>query len=311
MNYTFNGASNFAESVDNTFMFIIGISLFFLIGITILMIVFAFKYHRKKHPEAVQIKDNVLLEVTWTIVPLILVLFMFYYGYKVFLVERDVPENAMPVKVISKMWDWTFDYGGNRFSKDTLVVPLKTAIRLNLTSLDVNHSFYVPAFRVKEDAVPGKTTYMWFIAERKGIFEILCAEYCGLRHSYMMGWVKVVDKNDYDLWFAALKAIDPNAEPKGLTLIKNNACIACHSLDGVNIVGPSFKGLYNNEKIVITDGREMKIKADSAYILKSIIDPDVDIVKGFNKGLMKSYRPLLKNDDIAEIIIYMKTLEKK
>lgn len=311
MNYNFNGASNFANSTDNTFMFIIGVGLFFLIGITLTMIIFAFKYRKNKHPKPVQIKDNVLLEVTWTVVPIILVLIMFWMGFKAFRLQRNIPEDAMPVKVISRMWDWTFDYGGNKFSKDTLVVPVNKAVRLDLTSVDVNHSFYVPAFRVKEDAVPGITTKMWFIAERTGLFEILCAEYCGLRHSYMVGYVKVVKEEEYRNWIASVKAIDPNAEPKGLTLIKNNACIGCHSLDGVNLVGPTFKGLFNAERTVMVNGTEKKMKADSVYLKDAIFDPDKEIVKGYNKGLMKSYRPLLKDEDVTEIINYLKTLEKK
>lgn len=311
MNYSFNGASNFATSTDNTFIFIIGVGLFFLVGITITMILFAFKYRKSKHPKPVQVKDNVLLEVTWTVVPIILVLIMFWLGYKAFTVQRNIPVDAMPVKVISRMWDWTFDYGGNKFSKDTLVVPVNKAIRLDLTSVDVNHSFYVPAFRVKEDAVPGITTKMWFIAQRTGIFEILCAEYCGLRHSYMVGYVKVVQEQEYNSWLANLKAIDPNKEHKGLTLIKSNACIGCHSLDGVKLVGPTFKGLYNAEREIIVNGSEKKVKADSLYLVNAIYDPDKEIVKGYNKGLMKSYRPLLKDEEVAEIIDFLRTLEKK
>jgi cytochrome c oxidase subunit 2 len=275
------------------------------------MIVFAVKYNRKRHPNPKQIKDNMVLEVTWIVVPLILVLFMFYYGYKAFLPQRNIPENAMPVKVISKMWDWTFDYGANKFSKDTLVVPVHTPIRLDMISLDVNHSFYVPAFRVKEDVVPGITTQMWFIAERKGIYEILCAEYCGLRHSYMIGWVKVVDSLTYENWLAAVEAIDPDAEHRGYTLLKQNACIGCHSLDGAKLVGPSFKDLYGQQNTVITSGKERVVIVDSAYLADAIFDPDKDIVKGYSKGLMKSYRSLLKDEDVVEIIDFLKTGDKR
>ena len=311
MNFSFNGASNFAEGVDNTFIFIIGVSLFFLLGLTTTMIVFAVKYRRKKHPKAEQFKDNMVLEVSWTVVPLILVLLMFYMGFKAFTPQRNIPKDAMPIKVISKMWDWTFDYGNNKFSKDTLVVPVNKAIRLNMISLDVNHSFYIPAFRVKEDVVPGSTTNIWFIAERTGIFEIFCAEYCGLRHSYMLGRVKVVEEAEYKLWFAELKSIDPNSEPKGLTILKQNACVGCHTFDGTALVGPSFKALFNSQRTVITDGIERTVIADSLYIATSILDSDKDVVKGFSKGLMKSYRSLLKDEEISEVIDYLRKSEKK
>jgi cytochrome c oxidase subunit 2 len=305
----FSGISNFANEVDKTFVFIIGISFFFLIGITITMIVFAVKYNRKRHPKPVQIKDNTAIEITWIIVPLVLVLFMFYYGYSAFLIERRIPKNAIPLKVISKMWNWTFDYGNGKFSKDTLVVPVNKAIRLDMVSMDVNHSFYIPAFRIKEDVVPGTTTHMWFIAEKIGTYEILCAEFCGLRHSYMEGRVKVVDSITYNNWLAGIKIIDPNAEPPGLKILKQNACIACHSIDGSKLVGPSFKGFYGKDEIVITDGKERHIVSDSTYIKESILNPDKDIVKGYSKGLMKSYKDLVKDSDIRAITEYFKTIK--
>lgn len=307
----FSGASNFAEGVDKTFLFIMGISFLFLVGLTITMIVFAIKYNRKKHPKAVQIKDNIPLEITWTVVPIILVLLMFYYGYINFLGQRKAPEGAMPVKVISKMWDWTFDYGNNKLYRDTLVVPLNKPVKLDMISLDVNHSFYIPAFRIKEDVVPGMVTEMWFIAEKTGVFEILCAEFCGLRHSYMIGYVKVVPEAEYTSWIASLKVTDVSKEPKGLAILKKNACMGCHSADGSPLVGPTFKGLYGSEKTVITDGLERKIKVDSAYIKTSIYEPNKDLVKGYNKGLMNSYKELLNDSDVHEVVEYLKTLDAK
>jgi cytochrome c oxidase subunit 2 len=306
----FGGASNFSTGVDNAFMLIIGIGFFFLISITVVMIVFAFKYNKKKHPKAQQVKDNIALEVSWTVIPIILVLLMFYYGYEAFLPSRNVPKDALPVRVIGKMWDWTFDYGNGKIVKDTLVVPINKAIRLNMESPDVVHSFYVPGFRIKEDVVPGSITYMWFIAERPGEFDILCAEFCGLRHSYMEGIVKVVSDSDYVNWLANVKAIDPNAEPKGLTILKNNACIGCHSVDGSKLVGPSLKGLFASKRIVETANGEITVTADSTYIKNSVLNPDDQVVKGFNKGLMRSYQNVLTENDIKEITEYVKTLNE-
>ena len=307
----FSGASNFAADVDKTFLFIISVALFFLIGITTTMIIFAVRYNRKKHPKAVQVKDNVLLEITWTIIPLILVLMMFYYGYSAFIPQRNIPKDALPVKVISKMWNWTFDYGNGKINPDTLVVPLNKPVRLDMVSLDVNHSFYVPAFRIKEDVVPGMTTHMWFIAERTGFYEILCAEFCGLRHSYMEGRIKVVPEEEYIAWLDSLKITDLSKEHPGLTILKNNGCIACHSLDGGKLVGPTFKNLYNSSGEVETDGKDRTITADSTYIKNSIVDPNGDIVKGYPKGLMKSYKDIITDTQMNEIIKYLETISDK
>ena len=307
----FSGASNFSTGVDKTFLFIIGISFFFLLALTTIMIVFAFKYNRKKHPKAVQVKDNIFLEVTWTVIPTLLALLMFYYGYEAFIPERHPPKDAIQVKVIAKMWSWSFDYGDGKIVNDTLVVPLGKAVQLNLTSIDVIHSLYISAFRIKEDVVPGKPGMMWFIAQKIGQYDILCAEFCGVRHSYMEGIVKVVPVDDYTTWLSNLKTSNNTAGPKGLVLIQQNACIGCHSLDGSKLVGPSFKDLYNREEIVITEGKERKIKADDAYIRNSIINPNADVVKGFNGGMMISYKGILNDSAINEIILYIKQISGK
>lgn len=307
----FNGASNFSAGVDNAFILILAISFFFLIGITVLMIVFAFKYNKKKHPIATQIKDNIPLEIAWTIIPILLVLLMFYYGYQAFLPTRNVPKGAMPVKVIGKMWDWTFDYGNGKIVKDTLVVPINKAIKLNLESPDVVHSFYVPAFRVKEDVVPGTVNYMWFNADKMGDYDIFCAEFCGLRHTYMLGIVRVVSDSDFVHWLSKVKVFDPNTEPKGLTVLKKNACIACHSVDGSKLVGPTFKGLYGSARIVTTANGDITVTADSTYIKESVLNPDVKLVKGYNKGLMKSYKNVVSESEIRDISDYLKTMNGK
>ena len=299
-----NPASNFVEGVDLAFKVIFGISIFFLAGITAVMLFFVFRYRRSKHPKAVQFKDNNILEITWTVVPLILVLLMFYFGYVAFSPQRNVPKDAMPVTVISKMWAWSFEYEGGKES-DVLVVPLNKPVKLNLTSLDVIHSLYIPAFRIKEDCVPGKENYMWFIGQREGEYDILCAEYCGLRHSYMEAKARVVPEVEFEKW---LKELPSKAEePEGLTIIKKNACTGCHSLDGSKLVSSSFKGLYGKTTTVVTDGRERQVTVDDAYLKTSIYEPDKDLVKGLPKGVMKSYKTLISEDELNKVIDYIKT----
>jgi cytochrome c oxidase subunit 2 len=300
------GASNFVEGVDLAFKIIFGIGFFFLIGITAVMIYFVIRYRRSKHPRAEQIRDNNVLEVTWTVIPLILVLLMFYYGYVAFSPMRTAPEGAYEVTVIGKMWTWTFEYPGGKQSPD-LVVPLNKPIKCNLRSDDVIHSLYIPAFRIKEDVVPGKNNFLWFIPEQLGEYDILCTVYCGVRHSYMEARVRVVSDAEFNSWLAALP--DRSAEPEGLTILKKNACTGCHSLDGSKLVSTSFKGLYGKEEKVVTNGVERTIKVDDQYLRNSIYDPNKDLVVGYQKGIMKTYTGIVKEDELPKIIEYLKTLK--
>jgi cytochrome c oxidase subunit 2 len=299
------GASNFVEGVDLAFKIIFGISLFFLVGITTVMLYFVYRYDRKRHPKAVQIKDNNILEITWITIPLILVILMFYYGYVAFSPMRNVPKDAIPITVIGKMWSWTFEYEGGKQSAD-LVIPINKAIKLNLHSDDVIHALYIPAFRVKEDVVPGKKNYMWFIAQQPGTYDILCTVYCGLRHSYMEAKARVVSEAEYLAWLKALP--EKSSEPEGLLILKKNACTGCHSIDGSKIVSTSFKGLYGKTEKVVTDGKERTITVDDDYIKSSVFDPDKDLVVGFQKGIMKTYKGIVTEDEMAKVTDYLKTI---
>ncbi|MGD9993524.1 MAG: cytochrome c oxidase subunit II [Salinivirgaceae bacterium] len=301
----FSGASNFVEGVDTAFVLIFGVSFFFLIGITAVMIYFIYRYHKSRNPVATQIEGSNTLEVIWTVIPLIIVLVMFYYGYKGYAVMREVPEDAITVKVISYMWDWDFEYENGKLSKD-LYVPLNKAVKLELTSLDVIHSLYIPAFRVKEDAVPGVTNYMWFIAQLEGSYDVLCAEYCGLRHSYMDAKAIVVPEEEYLAWVADF---DPEVkDPKGLEIMRANACMGCHSLDGAKLVGPSFKGVFGTERTVIVDGKTTTVVADEEYMKRAIIDPNKEVVEGYPPNVMQSYKKIIAEEDIDHIVDYLKTI---
>jgi cytochrome c oxidase subunit 2 len=195
----FNGASNFSHDVDAVFLFTLIVSIFFLVLITGLMIFFVFKYSRKRNPKATNVHGNVGLEIAWTVIPTILVLIMFWYGWVGYSDMSEAPDDALTVEVTAQMWKWGFKYeNGKTF--DSLYVPLNTAIKLNLTSIDVNHAFYIPKFRIKKDVYPNQTRTVWFKAEELGYFDIACAEYCGLNHSYMYNKVKVVPEEDFNKW---------------------------------------------------------------------------------------------------------------
>jgi cytochrome c oxidase subunit II len=309
----FSGNSNFATGVDTAFAIIIGISLFFLIGITTVIIYFIVKYNKKKNPVASEIEGSTRLEIIWTIIPLILVLFMFWIGWHAYIPMRKVPADAMKIKVTAQMWSWHFEYE-NGIVEDTLFIPMNKPVVLNMVSLDVIHSLYIPAFRLKEDVVPGKKeNYMWFKSAVPGTYDLFCAEYCGLRHSYMGTAVVVLEQNAFDKFYAsgpakidASVAAVPGAE--GKLLVEQKGCIACHSADGTKIVGPSYKGIFGHKVTVETNGKDREVTVDEAYLKKSILEANADVVKGFPKGSMPDYKSQLNDEQVDKIIEYIKTL---
>jgi cytochrome c oxidase subunit II len=195
------GASNFVETVDNAFFFIVAISVFLLVVVTVLMIYFVIKYNKKRHPKAVNIHGNIPLEITWTVIPTILVLAMFWFGWVGYKQMSTAPANAYVIDVTAQMWQFKFHYK-NGVQTDTLYVPLKVPVKLNLKSLDVNHAFFVPAFRIKKDIYASRTNTVWFEAEKQGSYDIACAEYCGLRHSYMYTRLVAIPTGEFNDWLA-------------------------------------------------------------------------------------------------------------
>ena len=302
-------ASNLAAGVDKTFIFIFSIAFIFIVGITTFMIYTVIHFSRKKGIAARQFTGSNKLEIIWTVIPLVIVMMMFHYGWSGFSPMRKVPADAMNITAIGRMWEWEFDYGNGMKSKE-LVVPLNKPVRVALKSEDVNHSLFIPAFRVKEDVIPGYENYLWFIPTFVGEYEILCTEYCGLLHSGMLSKAIVLSQPDYDKWFNNFKSSAVKSEPDGYLLLRNTGCIACHSLDGTKLVGPSFKGIYGKERSVLEGNNLVKVVADEKYIKNSIYNPDSQVVSGFNKGIMKSYKEILKEDDIKTIIDYFKTLNE-
>lgn len=187
------------DVVDSIMLYIVGVSLVFLVGITITMIYFVFKYHRKKNLEPKNIRGSILLETIWIIIPTIIALSMFFYGYQGYKLGKEIPEDAYYLDVVAKTWDWDFIYE-NGYNSDTLYVPLNKTIVLQMKSLDVNHSLYIPAFRIKQDVIPGKINELVFRTEKIGKYDIACAEYCGLNHSQMYTKVVILTENDFQNW---------------------------------------------------------------------------------------------------------------
>lgn len=191
---------NIGEQVDQTMLLILGVS-FALLGIIVVaMFYFLYKYNSKRNKKTEDIHGNTALEVIWTVVPTLLVLVLFFYGWIGFENMRDIPEDSMPVKVNAQMWKWSFEYENGKKS-DTMYVPAGKNIRANIYSIDVNHSFYIPAYRVKEDAVPGRENRLWFQAQEPDKLVITCAEYCGLDHSIMMTYLVVLPEDEFIKWY--------------------------------------------------------------------------------------------------------------
>lgn len=306
-------ASNFVQGVDSVFLLILGFSFLFLIALTLVMVYFMYKYNRKRHPVPVQIHGSVKLEIIWTVIPLILTLVMFYYGWAAWKPMHKAPADSMEVTVYGRMWNFSFEYENGKRT-DTLFLPKDQPVKLNLVAMDVLHSLFIPAFRVKQDMVPGmENNFMWFEPQRVGMYEMFCAEYCGLQHSYMYTYVKVMEENDFNSWITdttkvAAVNIDSPVET-GKRIMQSIGCFACHSLDGSKLVGPSFKGVWGEEQTVVTNGATRKVTVDEDYIKKSIYDPNADVVEGFGKGLMLSYEGQLSDEDVANIVEYLKTLK--
>ena len=241
------------EIVDDSFIFIVAISAILLIGITAAMIYFVFRYSEKNNPKPDQsITGSTTLEILWTVIPLVLVLAMFFYGYAGFKEMRNVPPDAMVVKVTGKMWFWHFEYDNKRTSDTLLYLPEGKNVKFELQSADVNHSFYVPAFRVKEDCIPGRTNYMWFNATKIGTYDIECAEYCGMNHSYMLGKVIIVPEKEFLAWVSKVEKTDSMKTADSL----KTANIKADSLKTTQIKSDSSKTSGNKKDTIKTTPKD-------------------------------------------------------
>jgi len=311
-----SAASTFVEGVDNAFIFILGIAFFFLIGITLVMLIFLYRYNKKRHPKAVQIEGSTKLEVIWTLIPLALVMGMFYYGYIGWIPMKRIPSEGVEITANARMWSFSFRYDNGKIS-DKLYVPIDTAIILNLNAVDVIHSLYIPAFRVKEDMVPGlPNNRMWFKPTKLGTYSLFCTEYCGLQHSYMYTEVVVMEPEDFWAWYSDTTGVvipvdeGANLALLGRQVVESKGCLACHSLDGSIIIGPTFKGVWGTNVPVITRGQEREVLYDFDYVRRSIYEPDYDIHKGYRAGQMFSYEGEITEQQIELIVEFLKSLNE-
>jgi cytochrome c oxidase subunit 2 len=309
-------ASTGAARVDDLFYFIFYVSLFAFIAIVLATIIFSLKYSRSRvgmEPEDSP-HHSTKIEIVWSVVPALFMVAMFWYGFKDFVDRRNPPANSYQIDAVGQMWSWTFKYPNGAISNggnpdidkgEGLVVPIGQPVVMRLESKDVLHSFFVPAFRVKQDAVPGRYSYVWFEATEIGEFPLYCAEYCGAKHSRMLATVKVVSQADFDTWLAdAADISDLPPVERGEKLFAANGCAACHSVSGVDGLGPALNAKYGTQESLM-DGTSVTV--DDNYIRESLLDPQAKIVAGFPVP-MTSFAGQLSDDDISAIIAYIKSL---
>lgn len=301
-------ASTIAAEVDSLFYFVLYWVVFFFVLVLLVTLYFSWKYKSRKKGLTSSLDHNTTLEVIWTVIPLILTLFVCYWGAETYLKMNIIPYGAMEVNVTAQKWSWNFTYKEGFSNPKVLVVPVNKPVKLLMQSQDVLHSFYVPDFRVKMDVIPNRYMMLWFEPTKIGEFDIFCTEYCGKSHSEMLGKVRVLSQSDYERWVEEVNVIDESIPlvEVGKTAYKRYACNTCHSIDGTQGTGPSFKGIWGSEVIhEVTDPGNL----DENYIRESILYPQKNIVKGFPSGNMPTFKGLIRDREIQGIIEYIKELK--
>jgi cytochrome c oxidase subunit 2 len=298
-------ASTMAEKVDGLYYVMIGLSAVASVLIIAALIFFIVRY-RRRHDDEIGHREHAgnWLEITWTVIPGIIFLGLFYWGAHVYFENYRIPADAERYYVVGKQWMWKYQHpSGNREIND-LHVPVNRPIELVITSEDVIHSFYVPAFRVKRDAVPGQYTTAWFEATKTGTYDIFCAEYCGAEHSLMIGKIHVMEEADYQEWLEGKGDGGRSLVATGEKLFEEKACSTCHRPDS-SARAPILNGIYGSEIALLGGDRT---KADDNYIRESILEPSAKVVAGY-QPIMPTYKGQLTEEEILELMSYIKSLE--
>jgi cytochrome c oxidase subunit II len=294
------------QAVDPVFVFLLGACVVLLAGITAAMLYFIIRYRRSRAPEPTSQRDgSVWLEITWTVLPTLLVLAMFYYGWSAYLTLRDVPKGALQATAVARMWSWSFQYHNGKVS-DKLYVPVGKPVQVNLESRDVIHGFYMPAFRIKRDAVPGMKNHVWFVATKPGSYDIFCSQYCGTGHSAMITTAEAVPEAEFQAWLN--REEKKTAGHPGLAILEKYGCLGCHSVDGSKKVGPSFKGLYDSKVAVTRGGQRVVVEAEDDYLKESITNPAAAVVEGY-PPIMPAPSGIT-DAEVKTLIDYLKTLRE-
>lgn len=293
-------ASGMAQSVDQLILFLLLVTAFFTLLIAGLIAIFVLRYRRRKPNEVgAAMGSPIAVEITWTVIPLAIAMVMFVWGAKLYIRMAQPPADATTVYVIGKQWMWKVQHAAGRREINELHVPMGVPIRLVMTSQDVIHSFFLPAFRIKQDVVPGRYSSQWFTATKTGESHLFCSEYCGTQHSHMTGRVVVMTPADYERWLADVPA-DESAAVRGGKLFVQYGCNNCHGLQA-----PTLAGLYGS-RVQLEDGTS--VVADDAYLRESILDSQAKVVAGFGH-VMPSYRGQVTEEQILDLLAYIRSLK--
>jgi cytochrome c oxidase subunit II len=295
-------ASTAAQQVDHLFFFLVGVSGFFALLIATLLIYFAIKYRRRSDADRPKAIEGALgLELVWTLIPFGLAMLMFLWGASVYVQLRRPPDDAMQIFVVAKQWMWKLQHMEGQREINALHVPVGRPVKLTMTSEDVIHSFFVPAFRIKQDVLPGRYTTTWFQATKAGTYHLFCAEYCGTQHSGMIGWVTVMEPADYEAWLSG--GTKKSLASTGETLFQQLGCATCHRADGGGR-GPVLNGLFGRA-VHLQDG--VTVVANEDYVRESILNPQAKIVAGY-QPIMPTFKGLVSEEQILGLIAYIKSL---
>ncbi|HEX5081476.1 MAG TPA: cytochrome c oxidase subunit II [Blastocatellia bacterium] len=295
-------ASNFAFEMDLFYLFLVGVTVFFTLLVAVAATYFLIRYRRRSRGEVPeQIEGNLKLEILWTVIPFLISMFIFAWGAKLYYQAYTPPKDALEIFITGKQWMWRAQHPDGQREINELHVPLGRRIKLTMTSEDVIHAYFIPAFRTKTDVVPGRYTTSWFTPTKVGTYHLFCAEYCGTQHSGMIGKVVVMEYSDYQNWLRGVPKDKTPAEA-GAQLFTSNACNNCH-LDNNTGRGPSLQNLYGSE-VKLADGSTVKV--DDVYLRESILNPGAKVVAGYTND-MPTFQGLLTEEQVAMIIQYIKS----
>lgn len=301
-------ASTLAGDVDALFYFVYWASAVLFIIVVAGIVFFAYKYRRRSaHDRPALVKESKLLEISWVVIPLILVLVIFVWGFQLFIKMNVPPPDAYEIQVRGQQWIWQFEYPEGFTTTGELRVPTNRPVRLNMVSEDVLHSFFVPAFRVKQDVLPNRYTSLWFEATRAGEFQVFCTEYCGRAHWDMLAEVIAMPPDEFNEWLqtGGSQGEDMPLPEYGELLYTQQGCQACHSVDGSRLVGPTFQGLYGSTHGLEGGGT---VEVDENYLRESILEPNAKIAEGYPPVMPASYSSLSERQ-VSALIAYIKELQ--
>jgi len=298
-------ASTMAARVDSLYFFLIGLTVFFSLLIAGLIVTYAVRF-RRRTPDSIGavIHGGLMLEVTWSVIPFLITMGIFYWGASVFVAMSRPPDQTLNVYVVGKQWMWKFQHLDGQREINELHVPVGRAVKLIMTSEDVIHDVYVPAFRVKADVIPGRYTHLWFEPTKPGTYHLFCAEYCGTRHSGMIGQIVVMEPNDYQSWLSG-GSEEGSLASAGQKLFADLACNTCHRPDAQGR-GPVLQNLFG-KTVELASGE--RVVVDEAYIRESILNPMAKVTLGF-QPIMPTFQGLVNEEGLLELIEYVKSLKQ-